>query len=131
VQCFNKTRKALQKNLGVECNESFGDLNYSHNETKNNIVFDSTHKHYVQGTLNMLHALFDNPDSIVHVHFSRPGLEDTEKCICDIELGGLKECRAVDATFDIKDSYRNHIQVVSKICVVVILLRCKFLSKID
>ncbi|KAF0686073.1 Aste57867_22038 [Aphanomyces stellatus] len=69
------------------------------------IVFDCTHKSYVRGSLDMMQAFYGAHDGICRVRLLHPATADPAAAkIVDIELGGLKECRTIDCTFNIRDA---------------------------
>ncbi|KDO34233.1 hypothetical protein SPRG_19071 [Saprolegnia parasitica CBS 223.65] len=66
------------------------------------IVFDSTHKNYVQGGLAAIQLLYEADDGLCRVALVHP--DDDERPFVDVELSGLKECRTIDGTFTIQTS---------------------------
>ncbi|EQC34566.1 hypothetical protein SDRG_07891 [Saprolegnia diclina VS20] len=64
------------------------------------IVFDSTHKNYIQGGLAAIQRLYEANDGRCRVSLIHS--DDDERPFVDVELSGLKECRTIDGTFTIQ-----------------------------
>ncbi|OQR84762.1 hypothetical protein ACHHYP_12967 [Achlya hypogyna] len=64
------------------------------------IVFDCTHKNYVQGSLEAVQRLYETNRGVCRVELVHPQAAD--RSTVDIELAGLKECRTIDGTFTVR-----------------------------